>query len=607
MIDSGKEKQKNFNPVTHISSLQTQWISKASAKQRSGRAGRLCNGFVFRMYSRDRYNYLIENQKPEFLRCDLTDVCLQAKMIAHPGMSITDFLMKAITPPSDITIQHSIEILQQLGAMQFDQSLTQLGFYLADIPLNAKYGKMLIYGILFKCIDPILTIVSILSINEPFTLPYRQEDRERLLKVKQKFEEESFSDHFVLLRVFQKWNEYKTRNEFDGGFCEDNYINPGTMERIASTRHKIVGFLRSVRLIQSVGNISALNEYSHNWSVIKACIAAGSYPEVARILKMKGDIVTPVDSKLIINPGSILRQSINTKLSKAHLSKFPSEWIIFDEKNLIAGLGMARVCTLASNVCIALTAGLGLTINDEVWLDDKKDSEDINVELAVDKFIKFSTSSSIAYVLQDIRQRISVLMNQFLMDVDKFVFKENDEILIGAVVKLFELEDEKTGFKINYNGVGSRPRVVTRDYNQQQRSPKDAEEESKENIPIPSISQRRNTEGSFKNVKKPQPKYQPPANMMRYFMVELKTDISPLKLKTTVSMKADAKLPDNFIDALIEMEVNDQVSKKVIVFYSGSEIIGVGMLMKCREKQMTSEIMKMFFQSKQRFNISELK
>lgn len=604
MIDSGKQKQKSFNPATHVSCLRIQWISKASAKQRAGRAGRVAEGTVFRMYSRDRFNYLVDSQKPELLRCDLTDICLQAKMIAKKGTTINDFLMKTISPPSESTIQFSILILQQLGALQYDETLTQLGRFLGDIPLNSKYAKMLIYGIFFRCIDPILTLVSILSINEPFLLQHRPEDRDRLTKIKHELGDGSYSDHFVMLKIFQKWNEYKTSNEFDGGFCEDNFVNPGTMERIASTRQKIVGYLRSVCLIQSVGNLSALNEYSNNWSVIKACIAAGSYPEVARILKKKGDIITPIDSKLLINPGSILRPKVNTML-KDHMSQFPSEWMFFEEKVLLGGYGMARVCTLASSLCIAFFTGLGLEINDDRWSDDGQIPDDLPVELVVDKFIKFSANETIAYILENIRQRIDTLLNRYLMNVDTFEFSDKDDILISGVVKLLELEDEETGFKIKHDGIGSRPRVITREYNntRPQRTSADAEHKEKGKVQTPPpVEQKEMKDSSMKfKIKTP-----PKTNTMRYFMVELKSEVQ-LKSKFCYLLKAQAQLPDTVIDALIEMEVNDRVSKKVMIFYTGELIVGAGMLMDCREQQMSSDIMKMYFQSEQRFKIGELK
>lgn len=427
-----------------------------------GRAGRLSDGVVFRMYSRDRYSFMMENSKPEFLRDDLSELCLQARIIAKPGETIKCFMSKAISPPPELTVEYSIAMLQKIGALDGDNSLTQLGQYLADIPLNAQYGKMLIYGIFFKCIDPILTLVSILSTREPFAMPSIEEHRHQLHQLKRATSEGTFSDHFVLLKIFQKWNEYKTKNEFDGGFCEDNFVNPGTMERIATTRLKILSYLRSIRLVQSVGNISVLNENSHRWSVVKACIAAGCYPEVAQIVKESNVIKTAVDEKISVMPGSVLRMNTHTKLLKEHLEGFPTEWMVFDEKNLGRNIAMVKTCSLVTGVVIALTSGKGLRVYSELW---EEPDEDDTVVLQVDGFIKFSTSHVVANALMRVRCLIDGLMTKFLTNVAKFKFTDDDELLVEAMVEILELEDEKVGFKTKHDGVGNRPRVVTREYN----------------------------------------------------------------------------------------------------------------------------------------------
>ena len=395
----------------------------------------------------------------------MTDICLQVKMIAKPGVAIADFLRKGLTPPSELSIKHSIKILRELGAIQEDETLTQLGYYLADIPLNAKYGKMLIFGIFFKCLDPILTLVSILSVNEPFTLLRSNEDRDLCHKLKMRLEEGSYSDHFVMLRIYQKWNEYQTRNEFDGGFCEDNFVNSGTMQRIASTRVKIVGYLRSVRLIQNTGNLSALNQHSNNWSIVKACLCAGSYPGVARIDKIKGNISSAVDQKLFITANSVLRLNNNERLKKENIAKFPANWMIFEEKNHAGSYPMAKICTLISNVCLVLTGGIRLCVNEDSCSEDGHEGDESLVELEIDNFIKFIATPVVALSLQEVRDKFNAVLNKFLLNVEKFRFKENDEILIEGVVKLLEIEDEKVGFKINHQGIGSRPRVITREYN----------------------------------------------------------------------------------------------------------------------------------------------
>lgn len=746
MIDSGKEKQKDFNAVTHVSSLRSQWISKASAQQRKGRAGRVCQGFVYRMYSKDRYNFLVDNPKPEFLRCEMTDLCLQAKMIAPPGDTIGSFLQKSITPPSELTIIHSVKILEDLGAFNPDETFTQLGLFLADIPLNAKYGKMLIFGIIFKCIDPILTIVSILSVNDPFLLFASVEDREKCHALKKKLEEGSYSDHFVLLRLFQKWNEYQSTHGFDGGFCEDNLVNSGTMQRIASTRVKIVGYLRSVRLIQSVGNISSLNTFSHSWSIIKFCLVAGSYPEVARVMKSKGTISVANDNKVIINPGSVLRANPSVKMTKDSIQRYPAEWMIFEHKTNAGTHPMIKTCTVVTSLCLVLAGGLRITTDfaEDTSSVDEDDSVESMVEMEIDKFVKFSASALVAISLQDLREQLTALVDKFLRNVDSYRLTETDQLLIDGLVKLLEAEDEKAGFKIKYYGIGNRPRIITRDGRDvdiarepvvlsrveqvrevssnvpqpknietkkkieepkkeeiikpeaaeieienppdelevgepadllEAQVPADSledppveevvgdypaqlvenvdkikdelkemklvdigsgdapeptegqiddiiEKQEEENIPEEEVETTAETDNAVEdNVESQEEviklaaapqlhkKKNKPVGVFRYFMAELQSRelAKDLHRKTYPFMLGDANLPTAFIDTIMEAEINDRVSKKAMVFYSGKEIVGASMLLGMHGESTSRDNIQMFFRSFKTFDVSEIK
>lgn len=206
VIDSGKVKQKHYDSVTSTTSLTATWISQACATQRAGRAGRTKPGVCFRLFTRQRYEAMDKFTLPEILRVPLTEICLQTSIIAS-HTSIIDFLSKAIQPPSTMSIKQSIKLLQKLGALDDDENLTELGLILADLPVDARFGKILLYGIFLKCIDPVLTIVSALSVNDPFVLPTTAVDKDRAAKAKRDMAEDSYSDCLSLLRAFQKWNE----------------------------------------------------------------------------------------------------------------------------------------------------------------------------------------------------------------------------------------------------------------------------------------------------------------------------------------------------------------------------------------------------------------
>lgn len=97
------------------------------------------------------------------LFCIRQELCLQTKMLAPRNMSITDFLSLALEPPSIMSINSSIESLKALGALDEDEALTQLGRHLLHLSVEPHLGKILIYSVIYKCLDPILSIVSCLT------------------------------------------------------------------------------------------------------------------------------------------------------------------------------------------------------------------------------------------------------------------------------------------------------------------------------------------------------------------------------------------------------------------------------------------------------------
>lgn len=416
-------------------------IKYTVAKQRKGRAGRLQNGFVFRFYSRDRFNFMLENTTPELVRTDLTEICLQTKLL-EKKMPIEEYLMQAISPPQKTAIQRSIQLLDSIGALDEDENLATLGFHLADIPVDAKLSKMLIYGIIFKCIDPVLTLVSCLSIQDPFVIVHNPVDKLRYHELKQNLAEKSFSDHLVLLRIFQRWNNFKTENFDDRQFCEEYFINIGTMEHINVIRSKIIGHLRSLGIIKSIGNLTLVNTNSTKWSVIKLCLAAGLYPSIAKIDQTTGIISSERDKKVVIHATSSLYLAKENQM-------YPTEWAIFQEKFKVGKKSVIKSCTMVSGLTIALTAGKQLELDDD------------NCILQVDNWIKFISTQNNVFLVLEMRRLLDELMNKYLKDVHDYKFTDLDGYLIDAIAKIIQIEDESNGFPTQHCGIGARPRAIT--------------------------------------------------------------------------------------------------------------------------------------------------
>ena len=163
VIDSGKVKEKSFDAISGVCMLRSNWISQACAKQRKGRAGRCQKGICYRLFSTIRFNNMPPNQTPEILRLPLQELCLYTKHLAPGNTPIAEFLERALEPPSNIVTRNAVQLLKTIDALDPWEDLTELGSHLLDLPIEPRLGKMLLYAVVLKCLDPVLTIVCSLA------------------------------------------------------------------------------------------------------------------------------------------------------------------------------------------------------------------------------------------------------------------------------------------------------------------------------------------------------------------------------------------------------------------------------------------------------------
>uniref|UniRef100_A0A7N9AKF2 ATP-dependent RNA helicase DHX15 n=1 Tax=Mastacembelus armatus TaxID=205130 RepID=A0A7N9AKF2_9TELE len=162
VIDPGFSKQKVYNPRIRVESLLVTAISKASAQQRAGRAGRTCPGKCFRLYTEKAYKTeMQDNTYPEILRSNLGSVVLQLKKLGIDDLVHFDFM----DPPAPETLMRALELLNYLAALNDDGDLTELGSMMAEFPLDPQLAKMVIASCEFNCSNEILSITAMLSGN----------------------------------------------------------------------------------------------------------------------------------------------------------------------------------------------------------------------------------------------------------------------------------------------------------------------------------------------------------------------------------------------------------------------------------------------------------
>lgn len=141
VIDAGLERVPHFDPRSGMTRLDTQRISKASAIQRAGRAGRVEPGVCYRLWSEAQHDQLAGFSAPEIQQADLTGLALQlAKWGVQPGD------LKWLDAPSAAPYSQASDLLRRLGALQQDGQLTKHGQLMAELPTHPRIAHLLLRG-----------------------------------------------------------------------------------------------------------------------------------------------------------------------------------------------------------------------------------------------------------------------------------------------------------------------------------------------------------------------------------------------------------------------------------------------------------------------------
>lgn len=139
VIDSGLARRPRFDPNTGLTRLETVWVSRASATQRAGRAGRLGPGHCFRTWSEARHARLEENTLAEIVEADLATLVLE---LASWGVDTADAL-RWLDPPPPARWAQAVQLLQLLGALDAQARITPCGRRMAQMPAHPRLAHML--------------------------------------------------------------------------------------------------------------------------------------------------------------------------------------------------------------------------------------------------------------------------------------------------------------------------------------------------------------------------------------------------------------------------------------------------------------------------------
>eukprot|EP00913_Durusdinium_trenchii_P018785 g17652.t1 len=242
VIDSCHVKETRFSPQSSTSVFSTVWVSQAAAKQRAGRAGRTRPGVCWRLCRQD----FMEKELPKHTLLKLKrELVLQLRLLElgdHPG----DFLRRAPEPPALEAVERAIRALVAIGALENDSQLrlTPLGFHLAHMPVDARIGKMLVYGSLCKCLAPILTIAACLSQRSPFIRNFNRTKEELQVQERRNVWGELHSDQLAAAKAYDKYHEQRRQGRENAwAVCDRFGLSSSTLDDVAQLRQQFLRHL----------------------------------------------------------------------------------------------------------------------------------------------------------------------------------------------------------------------------------------------------------------------------------------------------------------------------------------------------------------------------
>lgn len=220
VVDSGRAKERSYDPQSGVQAFSVSWISKASASQRTGRAGRTGPGHCYRLYSSALFeNHFEKFSKPEILRMPIESVVLNMKAMNID--QVTNFPFP--TPPDRYTLKKAEDLLTHLGALDRGTTtkmvggtqqagaiggrITDLGKKMGGYPVSPRFAKMLVVGEQNGCLPYVIAIVACLSVGDPFI-------HEQALEVDDE-EDETTTSRFIRSEDIREKEERKeTRKRF---------------------------------------------------------------------------------------------------------------------------------------------------------------------------------------------------------------------------------------------------------------------------------------------------------------------------------------------------------------------------------------------------------
>ena len=311
VVDAGLARVKRYSYRSKVEQLQIENISRAAARQRAGRCGRVADGICIRLYDEQDFEARSEFTDPEILRSSLANVIL--RMLDLKLGDVTQFPF--IEPPPEKAIRDGLLLLQELGAVDERQQLTRLGRDLARLPLDPRLGRMVLAARDNHCLTEMTVIASALGAQDPRQRPPEQQQTADEAHRRMMFGPDEQSEFTAWLKLWAWYDEAMKHNSSRKltQLCQKNFLS---ILRLREWRD-IHGQLHTL-----AGELGwKFNTTPATYEQIHRTLLTGLLGNIGCKSEEKGDYLGARGIRFVVHPGSYLQKKAGKWIVAAELAE----------------------------------------------------------------------------------------------------------------------------------------------------------------------------------------------------------------------------------------------------------------------------------------------
>lgn len=296
VVDCGLSKQKVYNPRFQFESLLVAPISKGSAKQRAGRAGRTCPGKCYRLYTAKSFEVdLPEFSIAEALRSELSGTILSLFLLGISNLKQFHW----VEAPSVETVFKGLETLVNIGAIDADSgNVTLEGTTIGNFPLEPRLAKVLLKAKELAVVEECLDAVAVMTTGNWRIRP--QKEAFKVDKIHSRFTDVANCDIMTTHNVFKSFFNAKNKSEF----CRENFLNFRVLSGSANVKSQLRHIVFSAKTLLDDNSAFLGLKVSER---VKVSFLSGFYQQVGHLMRDGSYNIVLQGHYALIHPSSTIK------------------------------------------------------------------------------------------------------------------------------------------------------------------------------------------------------------------------------------------------------------------------------------------------------------